>query len=106
MIVISGTYDFTINQYLMRQEFMPYVFFSQPGKPGKVAIITKNENGRHEVKSFLFLDHFFSAKAIILVIFVGLFFIISIAIITRIQGTEFSLYMAWDVLYGYVEHNQ
>ena len=39
----SGEYDFTLNQYIMRAHFLPHIVYTQPSKPGKLMVITKNE---------------------------------------------------------------
>ena len=98
----SGRFDFTLNQYLTRENYLPYVVFSQPSKPGKLLVVTKNERkiaGRSIGQAFK-MDIVFSDGAIMLVICFGLLSMVAIAMITKIQGIHFTMYNAWDVMYG------
>ena len=101
----SGEFDFTMNQYLTRKNYLPYVVFSQPSKPGKLLVVTTNERkvAAQSVGQALKMDQVFSDEAIILVIGFGLLCMVAIAIITKIQGIHFTMYNAWDLIYGWVD---
>ena len=95
-----GKYDFTLNQYLMRGEFLPFVSYSQPAKPGLITVVTKNEKKAHDIHSLLIMERVFSTEAILLVCAIGLLGFLSVMFISKIQGTKVDMYMAWDVVYG------
>ena len=102
-IYFSGEFDFTLNQYLMREQFLPHIVYTQPSKPGKLLVVTKNERkiaAQRSIREALIMDRVFTDEAILLVVFFGLLCMMAIAIISKIQGTHFTMYSAWDLVYG------
>ena len=95
-----GDYDFSINQYSMDEKYLPFVYFSQPSKPGKLTVITKNQHKSTRISSLFLIDAVFSVEAILVVAAIGFISVFAAVVITRIQRTTFTTHMAWDVIYG------
>ena len=83
----------------MRGEFLPFVSYSQPAKPGLLTVVTKSER-KMNVQSLLVMEQVFTWDAILLVCGIALLGFISVMVISKIQGTKVDMYMAWDVVYG------
>ena len=84
----------------MDSTLLPFVFFSQPSKPGQLTVITKDERKSRRAASYVLINRVFSGEAILVVAAVGIAAVVSIVLITRVQRTSFTIHMAWDVIYG------
>ena len=84
----------------MREEFLPHITYSQPAKPGLITVLIRNEKATRDIRSWLLIEQVFSVGAILLVSGIGLLGFLSVMVISRIQGTNFTMNMGWDVIYG------
>ena len=92
----------TLNQFMTRSSFLPLLLYSQTSKPGRIAAFTKNERATRFTGNNLIVQSVFEGNAILLIVGVGIVSVIAFRVITAIQGSEFTIHMAWDVIYGWV----